>query len=62
MDEVPVDVNQRRLSGFFVDDVRFPDFFKKSAWRHTVGLIHLSAICRSAPARRFGPLHERTSL
>ena len=36
VDQMPVDVNQRRLAGLLVDDVRFPDFFVQSARRHSV--------------------------
>ena len=36
MNQMPVDVNERRLAGLLVDDVRFPDFFVQRARRHSV--------------------------
>src|ERR1700675_3364033 len=31
---MPVDINERRFSGFFVYDVRIPDLFVERFWRH----------------------------
>src|SRR5690348_1197331 len=46
MDQMPVNIEQRGLAGFFAYDVRVPDFFVKGSWIHIrlAGFLHYTAL------------------
>src|SRR5262249_20008699 len=58
VDEMAVDVNERRLARLFVDNVIFPDFFVESLRRHSGSLRILALPCHGAN-REIYPLADK---